>query len=199
MKRRPPSSFQRRAHQRGIVLIVALIVMVATILAAIALISSIDVATMISGNLAFRQSGVQASDSGVEVARKWLMSRPSADLEIPQAPSYFPTWNGGAPPNTVFDPATFDWTTKSSALAADAAGNTVAYVVHRMCGNTGPPDPATCVTARTSGSDEGTSKRIKEGGEWSDTGDPGFTPFYRITVRVGGPRGTVTYVQAVIY
>jgi type IV pilus assembly protein PilX len=198
MNRRASSSFRPRARQRGIVLIVALIVMVATILAAIALISSIDVATLISGNLAFRQSGVQAADAGVEVARKWLMAQPTANLETPRAPSYWATFNGGAV--GVFNPATFDWTNNASAMTTDPnTGNTVAYVVHRMCGNTGAPDPSTCVTAKTSGSDEGSSKRIKEGGEYFDAGSPGFTPFYRITVRVSGPRSTVTYVQAVIY
>jgi hypothetical protein len=172
--------------------------MVATILAAIALIASVDVATLISGNLAFRQSGVQASDSGVEAARKWLMLQPADNLETPQLPSYFATFNGGAV--GVFDAATFNWAANSTALVADAAGNTVAYVVHRMCGNTGPPDKLTCVTAQTEGSSEGCSKLIRGGGETiPPCGDTGFTPFYRITVRVAGPRATVTFVQAVIY
>ena len=186
-------------------LIVALIVMVATILAAIALISSIDVATMISGNLAFRQSGVQAADSGVENARKWLMSQPIDSLKDPITPRYYATWSGGVTTTIkAFDPATFDWSGKSFALPVDATGNTVAYVVHRMCENTGDPVTANCFTARSS-SVGGNSNNIQPALPCFDphTGANlcGSTsnPYYRITVRVAGPRSTVTYVQAVIY
>ena len=205
---RPPASYLRhRTRQRGAVLIIALLVLVATVLAAIALVRSVDVATLISGNLAFRQTGVQAADSGVEVARNFLMARPIDDLNANIGPSYFATSNGGVTTTIrVFDPATFDWLTKSSARPVDAAGNTVAYVVHRMCENTGAPEVADCFTARTT-STGGTSNRIKEPGDFPcldpNTGanlcGGGINPYYRITVRVTGPRSTVTYVQAVIY
>jgi type IV pilus assembly protein PilX len=207
LNRQLASTFRRRARQGGVVLIVALIVMVATILAAIALVSSIDVATLIAGNLAFRQSGVQAADSGVEVARNWLMTRSVDSLNNPISPSYYATWNGGVTTtNGIFDPATFDWSSKSTSLAADATGNTVAYVIHRMCENTGDPATANCFTARSS-TTGGNSNRVREPGDLPcfdpNTGANlcGSTsnPYYRITVRVTGPRSTLTYVQAVIY
>ena len=141
LNRRLPWSFPHRARQRGAVLIVALLVLVATILAAIALVRSVDVATLISGNLAFRQAGVQAADSGVEVARTFLMARPIDDLGNNIPPAYFATWDGGVTTTIkVFDPKTFDWTASSSPLGpTDAAGNKVDYVVHRMCQNIGDP------------------------------------------------------------
>jgi type IV pilus assembly protein PilX len=209
LSRLPASSFRHRARQRGAVLIVVLLVMVATFLAAIALVRSVDVATLISGNLAFRQTGMQAADSGVEVARKWLMTRPLDDLKnsIPTE-AYFATWDGGVTTTIkVFDPKTFDWGASSKALVTDEAGNTVNYVMHRMCQNIGEPGlvNTNCFTAQGS-SAEGTSNRIKEPGDLpcfnSDTGEnlcAGDNPYYRITVRVTGPRGTVTYAQAVIY
>ena len=63
--RKPPSLGLK---QRGIVLFVALIALVAMTLAAIALVRSVDTANVISGNLAFRQGGMQASDIGIEAA-----------------------------------------------------------------------------------------------------------------------------------
>jgi hypothetical protein len=207
LNRRSTSSFRHRVRERGVVLIVALIVMVATILAAIALVSSVDVATMISGNLAFRQAGVQAADSGVEVARRWLMARPFDDLSGNVPPSYFATWDGGVTTTVkVFDPSTFEWSTKSTSLTPDAAGNTVAYVVHRMCANVGDPGIANCFTARSAASG-GNSNRIREPGDppcfdpntGANTCGSTNNPYYRITVRVTGPRSTLTYVQAVIY
>jgi Tfp pilus assembly protein PilX len=190
------------------VLIVALLVLVATILAAIALVRSVDVATLISGNLAFRQTGVQAADAGVEVARKFLMDQDILDLNKDITPSYFSTSDGGVTTAIkVFDPATFDWKNKSSELTKDAAGNTVAYVVHRMCQlPDAAPTDANCFTAR-SASTGGTSMRIKEPGDFACL-DPrtganlcgaAANPYYRITVKVTGPRSTVSYVQAVIY
>ena len=196
--RTPPS------HQRGVVLIIALIVLVAMAMAGIALVRSVDVATQVAGNLAFRQAGVQASDAGVEVARKWLMAPPSSlnnDIE-PDNPSYYATWNGGVTSTpAIFDPATFDWNGKTS-LATDAAGNTVSYVIHRMCEKAGDPDPINnnCLLVPTSAS--GNSSQVKGGGEFACSGtlcDASSNPYYRITVRVSGPRNTITYIQSVIY
>lgn len=190
-------------RQQGVILIIALIVLVAMTLAAIALVRSVDIATQISGNLAFRQSGVQAADSGVEMARKWLMTAAIASLNNDAAPSYYATANGGTsgtPP--VFDPVTFNWN-GTSALPTDTAGNTANYVIHRMCEQPLPPsDPnANCFTAPNATSDE--SHRITGGGDFKC--QVGITcalsnnPYYRITVKVSGPKNTVTYVQAVVY
>ncbi|SFB19381.1 hypothetical protein SAMN04515620_12469 [Collimonas sp. OK607] len=200
MKSQKTLIFRRVARERGVVLILALIVLVAMIIAGVALVRSVDVTTQIAGNLAFRQSGVQATDSGVEKARQWLMSASSLIADAP--PSYYSTWNGGATGTpAVFDPATFDWSGKS-ALPVDAAGNTVSYVVHRMCQNPGDPaDPASnCITAPSSVS--GTSQRITGGQEFRCVGTncvASSNPYYRVTVRVAGPRNTVTYTQVVIY
>jgi type IV pilus assembly protein PilX len=197
MKRQKTLTFRRRDRERGVVLILALIVLVAMIIAGVALVRSVDVTTQIAGNLAFRQSGVQAADAGAEKARQWLMS--SGSLIADASPSYYSTWNGGA--SAVFDPATFDWSGKST-LPVDAAGNTTSYVVHRMCQNPGDPgNPATnCVTAPSSSS--GTSQRITTGQEFRCVGSnctASSNPYYRITVKVAGPRNTVTYTQVVIY
>ena len=201
MKPRCALPYPNPAGQRGVVLIIALIVLVAMAMAGIALVRSVDVATQVAGNLAFRQAGVQAADSGVELARKWLMAPPSS-LQQDINPSYYSSWNGGVTSNpAIFDPATFDWSGRSG-LATDAAGNTVSYVIHRMCEL--PGDPAltvtNCLTAPTSAS--GNSNQIKGGGEFSCVGttcNASNNPYYRITVRVSGPRNTVTYIQSVIY
>ena len=195
---------RQRASARGAVLILTLIVLVVMIIASVAMVRSVDITTQIAGNLAFRQSGVQAADSGVELARKWLMTG-GADLTRDQAPSYYSTWSGGVTGTpAIFDPvnpATFKWDGKTT-LPVDAAGNTVAYVVHRMCQSAGDPgDPSNnCITAPTSAS--GNSNRIKEGGEFACTGSnctASSNPYYRITVKVTGPHNTVSYIQSVIY
>lgn len=50
--------------QRGVVLLIALIVLVAMTLAGIGMMRSVDTGTVISGNMAFRQASANASDAG---------------------------------------------------------------------------------------------------------------------------------------
>ena len=57
-----------RGYQRGVSLVIALIALVAMTLAGLALMRSVDTTNLISGNLAFRQSALNATDVGVETA-----------------------------------------------------------------------------------------------------------------------------------
>jgi Tfp pilus assembly protein PilX len=62
------------SRARGAVLFIALIVLVAMTLAGIAIMRLVDTATLIAGNLAFKQGTVQSSDNGVEQAFQWLLA-----------------------------------------------------------------------------------------------------------------------------
>jgi Tfp pilus assembly protein PilX len=73
------------AHrQRGVVLFFALIAMVVMMLAAVALIRSVDTSTSVAGNLAFKQSATVSADSGVETALA-LLRTPALDTTINSA------------------------------------------------------------------------------------------------------------------
>lgn len=60
--------------QRGVVLLIALIVLVAMTLAAIGMMRSVDTGNVIAGNLAFQQATSQASDAGTSKAFSDLIS-----------------------------------------------------------------------------------------------------------------------------
>ena len=62
-------------HQRGVVLFIALIVMVAMSLAAIALIRSVDTTNILIGNLAFRQSSILPSEHSGRAGRRCPVRR----------------------------------------------------------------------------------------------------------------------------
>jgi len=64
------------ARQRGVVLIIALIVLVAMTLAGIALVRSVDTSNIIAGNMAFQQSATHLGDVGAETAIAWLRANP---------------------------------------------------------------------------------------------------------------------------
>jgi len=115
-----------RSRARGAVLFIALIVLVAMTLAGIAIMRSVDTATLIAGNLAFKQGTVQSADNGIEQGYQWLLAnRPALSLDN-AAQGYnsgysTPVWTNAA-----------SWV-NSVTVGTDAAGNTISYQIHRMC------------------------------------------------------------------
>ena len=79
-----------RCRDRGIALVVALVVLAAMALAASALMRSVDTAHAIAGNLAFRDAGVAPASVGVEHAWAALYENASIadrDASAPAEPS----------------------------------------------------------------------------------------------------------------
>lgn len=190
--------------QGGVVLVITLIMLVAMTLAAISLVRSIDTTTLITGNLAFKQSATYSGNAGVETAIAWLTS-PGASLEQDQvANGYYATsqdsldLTGNKTPGDASDD--LNWAGSNvRTLTIDSAGNTVAYVIHRMCDAAGPLDGATCATEQDAqgGSSQGGNREMQtyQPGTWSMVANRAF---YRITVHVSGPRKNVGYVQVFV-
>jgi type IV pilus assembly protein PilX len=201
---RPTATTLRRA-QRGAVLFISLIVLVAMSLAGLAMMRGVDTGAQIANNLAFKQGATMAGDAGVEAARTWLMNNPGATLYndqpgVANGVGYFATWQQGLDfTNGDADTTNnFDWTTRAVALATDAAGNQASYVIHRMCDATGNPSSINCIrVTNASGSTSSSSKGAAAFGSYAISSPS--QAFFRITVRVIGPRNTVSYVQAVVY
>lgn len=200
-----------RRAQKGVVLFIALIVLVAMSLAGIALIRSVDTGTVIAGNLAFRQSSMHVGDVGVEAARNWLSGvTPTATLYNDQpgvsgGTAYYANWAedldliGNRTPSTSDD---FDWSDSGPALNVTApappTGYTVKYVIHRLCKGTGDPASITCVK-QTSGAGSTASGTKGAAAFGTFAIQVPTNALYRITVRTVGPRNSISYVQAVVY
>ena len=196
-----------RASQTGIVLMMALIVLVAMTLAGIALVRSVDTSNIIAGNLAFQQAATSAADSGSEAAVTWLQANGGNNnmmWGLTGAQGYFAACNlavpGSCTPNFAGN-QTWDsyWGAVLAANAVtvlptpDAAGNTIAYVIHRLCNANGDPAAVDCAEPPAAGTTAASSKT-------SDKVALMYTAqrFYRITTRVAGPRNTVSYVQTIV-
>ncbi len=190
-------SFGSRRNNRGAVLLIALIVLVAMTLGGIAIMRSVDTTTLIAGNLAFKQRTLHAADAGVAQALNWLLLHKSTLHNDSTADGYYSS-------------QTFDWTASGAwangygEISQDAAGNTVMYKIHRMCtlagvtyngSASGVPNecafdrpPVTSVAAPLEGD--------------SITGNVVFPPssslYYRITVRSIGPRNSESYTQSMV-
>jgi Tfp pilus assembly protein PilX len=184
-------------RERGAVLFIALIVLVAMSLAGIALIRGVDTSNLIAGNLAFKQNAIHGGDWGIEEARTWLQSQAAVALDADSAAlGYFAAMQTGAD-FTGTDPSRpdFAWDVNSFDAGADPAGNQVRYVIHRMCETAGPSGTVNCVRT-TSG---GTADSTKAGADYTGRPLPTTTQiYYRVTARVTGPRNTVSYVQVMV-
>ncbi len=195
-----------RDRQRGLSLLIAMIVLVVMSMAAIGLIRSVDTGILTAGNLAFRQSATHAADTGIEAARTWLLDNASALGGDSAANGYYATamtgldltgnatsaanddlqWNGSQP-------------TRPFCLANLVAGNTVCYVIHRMCSAAGPLTATNCSSKPGSrgGSSLGGTRPMQtyQPPSWASVTTFGY---YRVTVRVAGPRNNISFVQAFV-
>ena len=195
-----------RSAQRGMILFIALIVLVAMTLAGIALMRSVDTNVLIAGNLAFRQGATMAADWGIETARGWLDTNKAGTTLQGDQPAiagggaYWANWQSGADLYGATPTTTDDYNWNNAALVGtDTAGNEVRYVIHRLCSQAGAVTDAnvSCVTAASGGGSAPASTGTKSVVAYGTAALPGVSStYYRVTVRVTGPRNTVSYVQA---
>lgn len=189
------------SRQRGVVMMVAMIVLVAMTLAGIALTRSMDTTNMIAGNMAFKQASVQSADVALEQAVAFVEAnggtgalggdllasgyRASVDYAPPAMDTF---WSNLESANSICYLGSAGCTSNKSNAVADTSGNTLGYVIERMCQGT------TCAAVQ---------HQVQSGGccEGPDCVDiPCYSndQMFRITVRVTGPRNTSTYVQTFV-
>jgi hypothetical protein len=178
---------------------------------------SVDSSVMISGNLAFNRAGVSASDIGMEQARATITTIAGQTCGSKsclwknlggQAASngYWARWQNG------FDYRSTDWTNAfvanlgglSAVQQAALAGYEIRYVIHRMCErawtadsepNDGNPVTSNCVADVVSFSGGTNKGALDYSNNLQQLGQDSSTPFYRVTIRVRGPRNTLSYAQ----
>ncbi len=193
------------AGQRGVVLFIALIVLVAMTLAGIAVMRSVGTNVLISGNIAFKQATTSVADYGVEKARAWIQTAlPTVLQNDTPAAGYFSSWkyDPTAPTDLTknFDPYQFDWNGSGMLVApAPDPSTTVRYVIHRMCrlANASTDDVnQQCVTLATS-STGGSTQNVISGGQQPLSN---LTQVYfRVTVKVTGPKNATSFIQTTLY
>jgi Tfp pilus assembly protein PilX len=184
-------------RQKGVVLFIALIVLVAMTLAGIGMVRSIDTATAVAGNLGFKEASVSAGDQGIEAGYQWLLANAAgAGLNNTNLAAGYYSARPGSEPDWS-DPDTWADAFELNGGAADAAGNVISYVIHRMCTlpNTSYNGAGNeCATQAPSGAAAtGGSMSV---GSFAFAGTPQV--YYRITSRIQGPRNTETYVQTMV-
>lgn len=198
-------------HQRGLVLVLALVVLAAMSLAAVGLMRGVLGSNRVAGNLAYQQAAVQAADVGAETAIAWLeqltaetvpgttadapamnANRQYANLEKAKGATYnYVATRSDPGPNQTWEGF---WQVLANAgqvntLPVDATGNQVSFVIHRLCAFPGEPKNAVCETAPAQATP--TTSGMRDGDKVDALGQT----YYRITVRVQGPRNATSFIQ----
>lgn len=203
-------------RQRGVVLFIALIVMVAMSLAAIALIRSVDTTNVLIGNLAFRQASILPANLAVEQAAAALfndsaptgvaaIADPTADLP---AENYYAKWQNSDDPRGIplqlqtksnwTLPKTLDAMDANDASVTAANKTHVRYVIERMCDSSAAVIPADH-SAQPSWCDM-LPPKVNPGTTVHDQSVATLNPipFYRVTIRVDGPQNSTSFLQAML-
>jgi type IV pilus assembly protein PilX len=177
------------ADQRGVTLLVVLVMLSVMLLGAMSLARLSDVRTLLTGNLTFKEQGVQASEAGVNTAYAAVKALASEESNI--GGWYFATQKA---PDANGLPTGVDWT--NAVVAPVGTGPMeVRYVVERLCSVTPVTDLINqCLLRR-----DNATQSAKAGQE---AFDPLSGRQFRITVRVQGNNDSgklgTTYVQALV-
>jgi Tfp pilus assembly protein PilX len=197
-------------RENGFILIIALAMLALMTIIGVALVRAVDTTNEVANNIGFVQSTMISSDTGLETATQWLESNPglldsdladngyyARDVERIAAGQLI-DYTGGATPGNSGDDVDWDGLGvgphKAWKLPAnDAAGNQIAYIIHRLCDNYGSPGTsgihcAKMSLAATSGQSKTDLKPLSNKSRI----------YYRITTRAKGPRNTASYTQSTI-
>jgi Tfp pilus assembly protein PilX len=208
LKQARPMSLRLKRAQSGVVLFIALMALVVMSLAAVALIRSVDTNSLIAGNLSYKQTAAISSSYGIESMADTLGVKALALADITDAV------NGYYARCTTFDTsparpcngenltADASWMPGVSSRRADgvgivagvdAYGNSIQYIVERMCSQVGAVSKPNCLLSPVNLKKRPYNVRT----QYPPNGLIDI-PLYRVTVRVTGPKNTVSYIQAFI-
>lgn len=164
-------------------ILVVLVLLTVMLLGAVALARVTEIGTLATGNAAFREASIQASEVGLNTVYAQVRAIANEEADIG-------TWyraqvqaaDANGIPNMDFD----------AAPQVVVGAYTVSYVAERMCQGVLPvEDPLSqCLVKQ-----EPVDASRKAGTEKLD---PPNSKQFRVTVRVTGPKGTQTWVQSLI-
>ena len=215
------STLALSTKQTGVVLLIALIVLIAMTLAGIAMIRSTDTGNVVAGNIAFRQAALQEADVGVDAAFNALTTSSITSTTATAGPRYYaimqtattaPALGANGAPSYIAAMTPGDAVGTADAYGGTGfsatTGNRVRYVIERMCnlvpvsGGVAAHIPATaaeikanCLTYNPAAGTNNSSRNALRV-QLSNIVTP--IVYYRVTVRVDGPRNTLSMAQSII-
>lgn len=178
-------------REHGVILLIAMVAVIALALSGAALMRAVATGTAIGGNLAARQRATLAASVAIERAAATLLTPGAIDTTADDAAhNYFAARQAGEDRRAI--PAVLrtlpDYPPGWTVLDA-GDGHAARHVVERLCLLPGAADSANCTLSPPS---------VEAASGAPPPGEPPRTPRFRVTVRVDGPGGATTFVQAML-
>lgn len=168
-------------HQQGIATLVVLVLMTVMLYGALAFAKMTEIGTLASGNVAFKERAMQASTVGINAAFDAVEALVVVEQNVGNW--YFAS---AKPLSAEGLPVGIDWATAATTPAIGAYE--ARYVVERLCTQVAVTNPKQqCLLKQAD-----TLQSIVPDG---DPLDPPAGEQFRITVRVTGPKNTLTFAQ----
>lgn len=206
-------------RQRGVVLILALIVLFVLLLSGLAIVRSVDTGNTIAGNLSFRQSALQTADVGiqaafVELTQKIVPTSKDANIINDANIAYrYYALRQSVDTQGIPNPTGFSWGAIQKCIgyrfdqnplnnellktmSCDSQDYKIKYIIERMCSEQTAGSPSVTNIQDYCLSDLGDGKGGSKGA-FNAVFTSVSAVYYRATVQVTGPRNTVAYVQAI--
>jgi len=206
--------------QQGSILLVTIVIVLMMMIASIGLMRSVESGNVAAANIAMAQNNQLVADWGVERGFEWLYSnRTNLDNNNASSGYYAIHTVAGVFLNDTNWLDAAKWAGakvyNSGTTPAPPAGYTVRVMINRMCANAGAVNASgqSCSKGATTTSSAGNSN-IKIGGVEYGIGSAGAignspdenstnyvvpgNVYYRVTVRVEGPRNSLSVVQSML-
>ena len=180
-----------RRRRRGVILLVAMVAVVALAFAGMALVRAVATSAAIGSNVNARQQAIFAASVALERDVVALFEGGGIDTTNDDPPhNYFASRQAGEDrrgvPAMLLSPADYP----AGAGVADAGdGFTVRHVIERLCLLPGAASIENCTLSPPS---------VEAASGAPPAGEPVRQPAYRVTMRVEGPAGAATFVQAML-
>lgn len=178
--------------QRGVTLLVALVVLLVMTITGLALVRTSSLGAGVAGSLALKQSATSGADLGLETGLGKLNELYATGGSQLNADNSAFSYYASVDPKVLAKD--MPWSTAAVAADNDGLGNEVRYLIHRLCSQTGAANVTgqNCVMPQGAGC-PGSSESIGSVQLCNEQ------PMYRITAQVKGPRDTLSYVQMSVY
>ena len=174
----------RARHQRGMTMLMVLVLMTVMLLGGMALARITEIGTLAAGNSAYREASLQATEVGLNTA--FAEVRALVNEEVSAGNWYWPTMQAA---DAKGIPAV-NWDEAPELTVGPNDSYRVRYVVERMCNST--PVTNSLVQCLVK---ESPSKYTSAKPKGDELESPNSHQF-RITVRVIGPKETETWIQS---
>ncbi|MGG7606707.1 hypothetical protein [Massilia sp. BKSP1R2A-1] len=187
-----------RVRQLGIALPVMLIMLLILLVSSIYLLRSSNSTTLTAANLAYDAQLARANDFGLHAGFNWLSQ--TATLNRAALNSNIGAQGYRATMNTRLSVRSTEFWDGSRSVA-DGRGNTIRYVIHRMCTMAEPTNAPNNYCVRTTANPAALGNAVGVGNSMKTDGalfDGVPQTHFVITARIDGPRGGNVITQMVV-